>query len=205
MMWHVRRPSRHRSTGSARHDAVGAQCVHFGDDPGRQAYDEAVQASLEDALARRAPGQAAAVSLGRPAGLSLIELAARNDDFHRGGVRSTAVRTSRSNYIEAGDAFQIVPSLRLRGRRSTGDAFDVYRSLRLVNPSPFMFFLRGEGSVSIAGSSSPELMSTCARWQGRIRVVPSPGRDRRGADAAEADETLEPRICLPTRRSARST
>ena len=59
-------------------------------------------------------------------------------------------------YVHAGDAFQIVPSVRF-SVEFDGDAFAVYRALRLVNPSPFMYFFR-HGSLSIAGSS-PELMT----------------------------------------------
>lgn len=59
-------------------------------------------------------------------------------------------------YIEAGDAFQIVPSLRLEVDFA-GDSFEVYRALRLVNPSPFLFYLR-HGEIAISGAS-PELMT----------------------------------------------
>lgn len=59
-------------------------------------------------------------------------------------------------HIVAGDAFQIVPSIRFEVDFS-GDAFAVYRALRLVNPSPFMFLVRS-GDVAVVGSS-PELMS----------------------------------------------
>lgn len=64
--------------------------------------------------------------------------------------------TKAVEYIIAGDAFQIVPSIRFEADFS-GDAFSVYRALRLVNPSPFMFLVR-TGDVSVVGSS-PELMS----------------------------------------------
>ncbi|MCL1595733.1 MAG: anthranilate synthase component I [Actinomycetia bacterium] len=58
--------------------------------------------------------------------------------------------------IRDGEVFQIVPSIRFEASFG-GDAFAVYRALRLINPSPFMFFLRTNG-FAIAGSS-PELMS----------------------------------------------
>jgi anthranilate synthase component I len=92
-------------------------------------------------------------------------------------------------HIRAGDAFQVVPSLRLEVDFS-GDPFSVYRALRLVNPSPFMFFVRN-GGVTIAGSS-PELM-TRAR-DGRATSRPIAGTRRRGAtpeeDIALEDELL---------------
>jgi len=58
--------------------------------------------------------------------------------------------------IRDGEVFQIVPSIRFEAT-FCGDAFAVYRALRLINPSPFMFFVRTNG-IAIAGSS-PELMS----------------------------------------------
>jgi anthranilate synthase component 1 len=95
-----------------------------------------------------------------------------------------AVRRS-VGYIEAGDAFQIVPSVRFE-TDFAGDAFEVYRSLRLVNPSPFMFFVR-HGGVAIAGSS-PELMSRVR--DGRVTSRPIAGTIRRGA-TPEEDVVLE--------------
>ena len=65
------------------------------------------------------------------------------------------VERARGEIIE-GEVFQVVPSIRF-ATEFGGDAFAVYRALRLVNPSPFMFLLRS-GDVAIAGSS-PELMS----------------------------------------------
>jgi anthranilate synthase component 1 len=65
-----------------------------------------------------------------------------------------AVRKAKK-HIRNGDAFQIVPSIRLEVDLDV-DPFLVYRALRLVNPSPFMFFVRNE-EVAIVGSS-PELM-----------------------------------------------
>src|SRR5690606_13343312 len=58
--------------------------------------------------------------------------------------------------IRAGDAFQIVLSQRLAAA-APDDAFDVYRALRLINPSPFLFFIR-HPEVAVAGSSL-ELMT----------------------------------------------
>jgi anthranilate synthase component 1 len=87
-------------------------------------------------------------------------------------------------HIRAGDAFQVVPSLRIEVAFE-GDPFDVYRALRLLNPSPYMFFLRGEG-LAIAGSS-PELMSRVR--DGRVYSRPIAGTRRRGA-TPEEDEAL---------------
>ena len=58
-------------------------------------------------------------------------------------------------YIAAGDIIQVVPSQRLSVPLSV-DAFDVYRALRTVNPSPYMYYLK-LGNIQIAGTS-PEMM-----------------------------------------------
>ncbi|MBE0529876.1 MAG: chorismate-binding protein, partial [Rhodospirillales bacterium] len=78
-------------------------------------------------------------------------------------------------HIRAGDAFQVVPSVRFEVPFG-GDPFAVYRMLRLLNPSPAMFFLRAPG-VAIAGSS-PELLVRVR--DGRVFSRPIAGTRRRG-------------------------
>jgi len=88
-------------------------------------------------------------------------------------------------HIRAGDIFQVVPSQRF-SVPTTADPFDVYRVLRVVNPSPYMYFLRLP-RVTIAGSS-PEVLVTV---QGRRATMrPIAGTRPRGADQA-ADLALE--------------
>lgn len=99
-------------------------------------------------------------------------------------------------YVHAGDAFQIVPSVRFASPFD-GDAFAVYRALRLVNPSPFMFFVR-HGDVAIAGSS-PELMSRVR--DGRVTSRPIAGTRRRGGDATEDAELAEELLADPKERA----
>ena len=92
-------------------------------------------------------------------------------------------------YINAGDAFQIVLSQRFR-TETTARPFDIYRALRVVNPSPFMFYLRA-GAATLVGAS-PEIM--CRVENGVITNRPLAGTRRRGAtpeeDAALAAELL---------------
>ncbi|MBA4188123.1 MAG: anthranilate synthase component I [Planctomycetaceae bacterium] len=92
-------------------------------------------------------------------------------------------------YINAGDAFQIVLSQRFR-TETKARPFDIYRALRVVNPSPFMFYLRA-GEVTLIGAS-PEIM--CRVENGVITNRPLAGTRRRGAtpeeDAALAVELL---------------
>ncbi len=88
-------------------------------------------------------------------------------------------------YIKAGDIFQVVPSQRFE-RRVTVDPFEVYRALRLINPSPYMYFLRC-GDATVVGAS-PEVM---VRLEGgRIELRPIAGTRRRGA-TEEEDQSLE--------------
>jgi anthranilate synthase component 1 len=94
-----------------------------------------------------------------------------------------AVRKAQE-YILAGDAFQIVLSQRFRTHTSAAP-FDVYRALRVVNPSPFMFFCEC-GPVTLIGAS-PEIM--CRVEDREMTVRPLAGTRRRGATPAE-DEAL---------------
>jgi anthranilate synthase component 1 len=83
-------------------------------------------------------------------------------------------------YIKAGDIFQFVPSQRLRVN-SSADPFDVYRALRIINPSPFMFYLKSPACRLIG--SSPEIL---CRVVGRtITSRPLAGTRPRGATAQE--------------------
>jgi anthranilate synthase component 1 len=90
-------------------------------------------------------------------------------------------------YIRAGDIFQVVLSQRLE-TETTARPFDIYRTLRVVNPSPFLFYVKA-GPVCLVGSS-PEIM---ARVEGdRLTIRPLAGTRPRGkteeADAALAAE-----------------
>tara|TARA_B100000959_G_C14963233_1_gene616657 strand:+ start:160 stop:1746 length:1587 start_codon:yes stop_codon:yes gene_type:complete len=88
-------------------------------------------------------------------------------------------------YIAAGDAFQIVISQRFE-HRSTVDPFEIYRALRVVNPSPYMIYLQAEDCILVA--SSPEILCRC-----RDNIVvnrPLAGTRRRGK-TEEEDAGLE--------------
>ena len=83
-------------------------------------------------------------------------------------------------YIQAGDAIQVVLSQRL-AVRTEADPFDVYRALRVVNPSPYMYYLR-LGDLRVVGSS-PEML---VRLEGeRIDLRPIAGTRPRGATEEE--------------------
>ncbi len=87
-------------------------------------------------------------------------------------------------YIAAGDAFQVVLSQRF-DRQSSAEPFDVYRAVRRLNPSPYMFFFDfgvvNDRPLALVGSS-PELF---ARLEGRAASLrPIAGTRPRGTDAA---------------------
>jgi len=88
-------------------------------------------------------------------------------------------------YIAAGDAFQIVISQRFE-RQTEADPFEVYRALRIVNPSPYMIYLQAEGSILAA--SSPEILCRCQA--GVVTNRPLAGTRRRGA-TPEQDGAFE--------------
>lgn len=94
-------------------------------------------------------------------------------------------------YIASGDIFQVVIGQRFE-RRSAADPFDVYRALRTVNPSPYMVYMQGEGTILVA--SSPEILCRVRRDAERGALVvtnrPLAGTRPRGA-TAEEDEALE--------------
>jgi anthranilate synthase component 1 len=92
-------------------------------------------------------------------------------------------------YIHAGDAYQVVPSQRWSAEVPV-EAFSIYRGLRAVNPSPYMYFL-DFGDFEIAGASPEPLVTV---HDGRIETRPIAGTRPRGASAEEdrriADELL---------------
>jgi len=87
-------------------------------------------------------------------------------------------------YILKGDAFQIVLSQRLR-RKTGADPFLIYRALRMINPSPYMFYLNF-GDFQLMGSS-PEMLVKLEEGQAETR--PIAGTKRRGKNQSE-DEAI---------------
>ncbi len=87
-------------------------------------------------------------------------------------------------YIYAGDAFQVVPSQRWSAPVPV-EAFSIYRGLRTVNPSPYMYFL-DFGDFQVAGASPEPLLTVSRR---RVSTRPIAGTRPRGEDA-EADRRI---------------
>ena len=120
-----------------------------------------------------------ALSLKRPPGGENVTL---TPNMSQDAYESIVKRAK--DYIAAGDIYQVVLSRRFEAEVSV-DAFTVYRALRHVNPSPYMFFIR-MGERSIVGAS-PEML---VRVEGRHAVThPIAGTRRRGA-TEEEDQRL---------------
>lgn len=99
-------------------------------------------------------------------------------------------------YVEAGDVFQVVLSQQFRIPLEV-DPFTVYRHLRVINPSPYLFFVRCEGPVLIG--SSPEILVRLE--DGQIDVRPIAGTRPRG-DTPEADAALEAELLADPKERA---
>lgn len=106
-----------------------------------------------------------------------------------------AVRRCKA-YIAAGDIYQIVMSVRFAG---TGDLdpFSCYRAMRLLNPSPYMFFFES-GSLKVAGAS-PEALVRLDRGQASLR--PIAGTRPRGS-SREEDVALEEELLADPKENA---
>ncbi len=99
-------------------------------------------------------------------------------------------------YIRAGDIFQVVPSQRFSAD-TPADPFEIYRALRVVNPSPYLYFLHLD-DVSVVGSS-PEML---VKVQGRnASYRPIAGTVPRGRDEAE-DLALESHLLADPKERA---
>ncbi|MEM9073730.1 MAG: chorismate-binding protein [Myxococcota bacterium] len=150
----------------------------------RAAYDAAV-AKIEAVIARlREPA--------RPRLLPLPERASGalpDSSFDRAGFEAAVRRTQE--HIAAGDIFQLVLAQRFEIDQGAVDPFDIYRAMRVVNPSPYMFFLR-LGRVEIAGAS-PETLVRVEDGVATVRPIAGtrPRGETEAEDAALAEELLQ--------------
>ncbi len=99
-------------------------------------------------------------------------------------------------YIKAGDIFQVVPSQRF-AVETRARPFDIYRVLRVVNPSPFLFYLP-HGDFALIGSS-PEILVRVE--DGEVTIRPLAGTRRRGVDEAEDRALAEELLADPKERA----
>ena len=111
------------------------------------------------------------------------------------GNHASLVRRAQE-YIASGDVYQLVLSSRFDGRHSLSP-FEVYRALRLLNPSPYMYFCE-LGDITVVGSSPEALVKLHA---GQAQLRPIAGSRPRGADAA-ADAALEAELLADPKENA---
>jgi anthranilate synthase component 1 len=144
-------------------------------DSPRRAYDRAVRdiAALERKLAEGLrPALWRKTAKAKPGKLKI----------HAGTSRKAFLRSVErcKEYIVAGDIFQVVLSQRLDFVPGV-EPFDLYRALRQVNPSPYLYFLR-MGDTQILGSSPEMLVRVTGR---KLEYRPIAGTHPRGRDEAE--------------------
>jgi len=99
--------------------------------------------------------------------------------------------------ILSGEAFQVVLSQRF-SMKSIADAMDVYRMLRLNNPSPYMYLFRFSDGIEIVGSSPEALVKVN---QKDVMIHPIAGTRRRSADPREDDELAQELLADPKERA----
>jgi anthranilate synthase component I len=100
-------------------------------------------------------------------------------------------------YILAGDAFQVVLSQRFTEPAQGARPLDVYRALRVINPSPYMFHL--EFPEARVTGASPETLVRLS--EGRVEVRPIAGTRHRGSTAAEDERLAEEMLADPKERA----
>ncbi len=146
--------------------------------------DARVDWAHQDAVARL---DAMTADLGRPvpASAATYDASAEPTVVRRRTERDFAAAVSRAiGEIEAGEAFQVVVSQRFEVA-TDADALDVYRMLRVSNPSPYMYLLRFDG-FDVVGSSPEALVKVTG---GRAMMHPIAGTRWRGS-TPEEDATL---------------
>ncbi|MFA6320883.1 MAG: anthranilate synthase component I [Candidatus Omnitrophota bacterium] len=99
-------------------------------------------------------------------------------------------------YIRAGDIIQVVPSQRLQ-TPVRSHPFQIYRALRSINPSPYMYYLK-LGDFSLVGSS-PEVMVRCE--DGKVELRPIAGTRRRGKSDEEDEKLIKNLLADPKERA----
>jgi anthranilate synthase component 1 len=170
--------------------AVALAHVGPGVDP-KAAYTRAC--SRLDELVGRLAGPVPDMGLNDIDTESPLELEPRSN-FTRAEYEAVVARCQE--YIKAGDIFQVVPSQRF-AVETRADPFDIYRVLRIVNPSPFLFYLPYD-DFSLIGCS-PEILVRVE--EGLVTIRPLAGTRRRGTDPAEDVALAEELLADPKERA----
>ena len=161
------------------HLTRGIALLHAGTEAERQALRAQVVRALRGALPN-----------GRRGGRYAPPVAAFPRADYMAGVRRT------QQYIAAGDVYQLVLASRFSGRHEL-DPFQAYRALRLINPSPYMYYC-ALGDVAVVGSSPEALVKLNGR---RAQLRPIAGTRPRSADAA-VDQAREAELLADPKENA---
>jgi anthranilate synthase component 1 len=176
--------------------AVGLAIVGGLDGPGlRKAYDSACRHVDELVVKLQSTNDGLTVSDFDPRSSTLDSRSTPPQSNHTREQYESAVRKAKE-YILAGDIFQVVLSQRFQ-MPVEADPFDVYRSLRIVSPSPFMFFVK-HGAVTLVGAS-PEIM--CRVENGVVTNRPLAGTRRRGQSEAQDKQLAAELLADPKERA----
>lgn len=159
------------------------------DGPAEKVYAEATH-SIERLMRK----------LNEPAILPLISSENREASLSRSNFQQSEFEQAVSrakDYIRAGDIFQVVLSQGFESAFS-GSALDFYRSLRFINPSPYMFCLNFGGDFALVGSS-PEMHVRLV--DETIEIRPVAGTRPRGGSVAEDDANANELLADPKERA----
>lgn len=177
-----------------RHTVKIVACPYLGDfGNARRAYQEAAERidAIHQVLKRSAEGPVMPAEA--PDGEELfsgVESNFSRDDFCR------IVRQAR-DYIYAGDCIQVVLSQRFRVEDPAASTASIYRALRAINPSPYLFYLKMGDDVLLG--SSPEVMVRVERGVAELR--PIAGTRPRGGDGEE-DRRMEAELAADPKEKA---
>ena len=160
------------------HLTRGIALLHAGSEAERQSLRREVIRALRGGIPNYTIPGAGSVERYSPAVGSLSR------DAYLAGVKRT------QEYIAAGDVYQLVLSSRFSGKH-TLDPFEAYRALRLINPSPYMYYCK-LGDVTVVGSSPEALVKVNARGEAQLRPIAGtrPRADDPAADAQHETDLL---------------
>ena len=161
------------------HLTRGIALLHAGSESERQSLRREVIAALRGA-----------VPTAQARGAFSPAIASMSEAKFLAGVART------KEYIAAGDVYQLVLSVRFGGRTDI-DPFEAYRALRLINPSPYMYYCAMD-DVTVVGSS-PEALVKLSHGQAQLR--PIAGTRPRAADEAE-DQRRERELLADAKENA---
>ena len=171
-----------------RHELTILACAFVDSDGGIDAAYERAVATIAEMRERL---RAAVPSPARP---TIVEPPHFTSNMEREEFEAAVERIVE--YVQAGDAFQVVPSQRFSAPAPV-EAFSVYRGLRAVNPSPYMYFLEF-GDFQLAGASPEPLVKVSGR---RVETRPIAGTYPRGGSEDEDRRLAERLVNDPKERA----